>query len=165
MKGDRASGPPQDASDTPLTLRRATGDDAESLTRILIRARRAAMPDVAPVIGDAGIARWMREDVVATKRVIVACIAGVPAGFVALRDDRLDQIYVDPDAQGRGVGRALMDVAKRAAPEGFTLVVFARNAHARAFYERSGLVLDVLRDGSNAEGEAEAIYRWPGAAR
>ena len=156
--------PSPDAPLTTLSLRDATADDADALAGILIRARRAAMPDVAPVMSDAAIARWIREDVVATKRVFVACLDGDPVGFVALRGDSLDQIYVDPDAQGRGVGHALLDAAKQASPTGFTLVVFARNRNARAFYERSGLVLDVLREASNPEGEAEAVYRWPGRA-
>ena len=55
-------------------------------------------------------------------------------------------IYVDPEAQRRGVGRALMAAATRGlADHGFreaVLWVFEANAPARAFYERLGWAPD-----------------------
>ncbi len=55
-------------------------------------------------------------------------------------------IYVDPEAQRRGVGRALMAAATRGlADRGFreaVLWVFEANAPARAFYERLGWAPD-----------------------
>lgn len=54
----------------------------------------------------------------------------------------LHAIHVDPAAQGRGVGRALMATAlDRLVASGWrraVLWVLARNAHARGFYERGG---------------------------
>ena len=56
-------------------------------------------------------------------------------------------LYVDPEAQGRGVGRALLGEAVGVwRQRGFaqaTLWVFEANAKARGFYERQGWELDV----------------------
>ena len=48
--------------------------------------------------------------------------------------------YVRGDAQGRGVGRALMDGAKARFPAGLRLTVFEPNAGGRRFYAREGFV-------------------------
>ncbi len=77
---------------------------------------------------------------------------GVVAGFATTgpaRDEDLDggwgelyALYVDPPAQGAGVGRDLLaDAVARLAAAGFehaTLWTFATNDHAIAFYERFG---------------------------
>jgi GNAT superfamily N-acetyltransferase len=77
---------------------------------------------------------------------------GTVAGFATTgpaRDEDLDAgtgelyaIYVDPPAQGAGVGRALhADALARLAAAGFgraTLWTFAANDQAIAFYERLG---------------------------
>lgn len=81
---------------------------------------------------------------------------GVVAGFVSVgpgRDDDvrgvggdLMAIYVDPPAQGAGVGRALMDAGEaRLRDHGYpyaVLWVFAANGFARDLYERRGWVLE-----------------------
>ena len=77
---------------------------------------------------------------------------GAVAGFVTTgpaRDEDLDggwgevyALYVDPPAQGAGVGRALLaDAVERLAAGGFahaTLWSFAAHDQALAFYERFG---------------------------
>jgi GNAT superfamily N-acetyltransferase len=51
----------------------------------------------------------------------------------------LDQIFVSPKEQRRGVGRALLKFAKQAMPSGFTLRTTASNNRAGRFYEKEGL--------------------------
>jgi ribosomal protein S18 acetylase RimI-like enzyme len=60
------------------------------------------------------------------------------AGFIALTDRHVDQLYVDPSHQRRGIGSALLGEALKAAPGRITLDVFEENAPARAFYEKHG---------------------------
>lgn len=64
-----------------------------------------------------------------------------PVGMLAVKKDEaiLDQIFVLPAEQGKGVGAALMRVAKHAMPTGFKLRMAAANARARRFYEKEGL--------------------------
>jgi GNAT superfamily N-acetyltransferase len=79
-------------------------------------------------------------------------------GFLALAlaEERLDQLFVRPEAQGKGVGKALFDVAKARLPNGFWLRTQIDNRNARAFYERRGMVLDRI------EGDRPIYVLKPG---
>ncbi|SEN34374.1 Acetyltransferase (GNAT) family protein [Bradyrhizobium sp. OK095] len=81
-------------------------------------------------------------------------------GIIAFHDDWVEQLYVLPGAQGRGVGTELLDVAKGAF-ERLELWTFQRNSPARRFYEARGFALveqtDVAR---NEEREPDARYLW-----
>jgi putative acetyltransferase len=75
--------------------------------------------------------------------IIVACDADdAPVGFVTI-DERgyLDQLCVAPQAQRRGVARALIEEAKRRAPGRLELHVNQENTRARALYERAGFMV------------------------
>jgi GNAT superfamily N-acetyltransferase len=61
-------------------------------------------------------------------------------GFIALRGDKVEQLFVHPRIQSHGVGKHLLDLAKREKPEGFWLSTPAQSHRARCFYEREGLI-------------------------
>jgi ribosomal protein S18 acetylase RimI-like enzyme len=82
-------------------------------------------------------------------------------GFAALSPDMLEHLYVEPEANGRGIGTALLSCVKERRPEGFTFWVFQRNDRARRFYERHGCRVVRLTDGAgNEENEPDALYEW-----
>ena len=83
-------------------------------------------------------------------------------GFLALKpaDSCLDQLFVAPAAQGTGVGRALLDFAKRQLPGGLWLHTAAENVRARRFYERNGLRPGDIRTHPRL-GHQIIVYRWP----
>ena len=82
------------------------------------------------------------------------------AGIVAFRDGWVDQLYVLPRTQGRGVGTKLLWVAKAAFPR-LSLWTFQRNTGARRFYEGRGFVATEQTDGTgNEEKEPDVLYRW-----
>ena len=81
-------------------------------------------------------------------------------GFIAFRDGWIDQLYVLPAHQGRGLGSALLEIAQERCPE-LSLWTFQRNAIARRFYERHGFVAAELTDGvRNEEREPDIRYVW-----
>lgn len=81
--------------------------------------------------------------------------------FMALGDGVLEYLYVRPEAQGRGVGSALVALAKQRRPDGFRLYVFQHLEASRRFYERHGCRLVELGDGSgNMERLPDALYEW-----
>lgn len=82
-------------------------------------------------------------------------------GMLAIkrREAWLDQIFVAPGEQGRGVGKALLSVAKRLMPGGFQLRMAASNLKAARFYEREGL--KSLRTGVHpGTGVPVIFYGW-----
>ena len=82
------------------------------------------------------------------------------AGFIAFRDGWIDQLYVLPAHQGRGLGSALLEIAQERCPE-LSLWTFQRNAIARRFYERHRFVAAELTDGvRNEEREPDIRYVW-----
>jgi ribosomal protein S18 acetylase RimI-like enzyme len=74
--------------------------------------------------------------------------------------DHLDHLYVHPEAQGHGVGSALLRKARSLSPLRITLVTFQRNARARAFYEKHGFRPVRFTAGENEEGEPDVHYLW-----
>ena len=98
----------------------------------------------------AAAAVWVRVAYIAEPPVLPRLVGFVTAGPARhAGEDGLGEvwaIYVDPEAQGRGVGRALLDAGVRGlATRGFgeaILWVFEANAPARGFYERMGWAPD-----------------------
>ena len=79
--------------------------------------------------------------------------------MIAFRDDWIDQLYVLPKAQGRGVGTELLQVAQRCFDH-LQLWTFQRNVRARHFYEARGFALIQETDGAgNEEKEPDALCR------
>jgi GNAT superfamily N-acetyltransferase len=126
---------------------------------------RDAMPSLSELHTPADDRRFLREVVLPNEEVWVADIDGRPVGFASLGtrtgDDYLQHIYVAPEHQGRGIGTQLMDRAKERRPGGFRLWVFQKNEGARRFYEKCGMGLVELTDGTgNEEREPDALYEW-----
>jgi GNAT superfamily N-acetyltransferase len=83
-------------------------------------------------------------------------------GMLALKpnENQLDQLFVDPSSQNRGVGRILLDHAKQVMPKGFWLQTLVRNRGARRFYEREGLLHKQDKPHPNLPSEMLSIYEW-----
>ncbi|MEY9784584.1 GNAT family N-acetyltransferase [Sinorhizobium fredii] len=81
-------------------------------------------------------------------------------GIVAFRPAWIDQLYVLPTHQGRGVGASLLNVARTGAAQ-LSLWTFQRNRGARRFYEKHGFVAVQETDGCrNEKREPGVLYRW-----
>ncbi len=140
-------------------IRRATDDDAATISRVFVSARdgMAYLPRIPdrdrPLLGGRFLRRaeiWVAEE---GRRVV---------GFMGVADAELTHLYVEPQAQNRGVGTRLVDHAKGLRPGGLHLWVFQKNERARRFYERHGFRLVRLTDGAaNMEREPDALYEWP----
>ena len=150
-----------------MEVRPARIDEKDALAQLFQRSRSGMtyvpeVPDeVLPRIADDLFERhedvWLAEE------------DGRPLGFLAIRRSRtegwdvLEKIYVEPDAQSRGIGTVLLDKAKELRPAGLHLWVFQKNEGARRLYERHGFRLVKLTDGSeNMEREPDALYAWSG---
>lgn len=149
-----------------MAIRRGQAFDVGAAAEVWLRARRAAVPVIpAPVHGDDDVRRWFSEHVFARCEVWFAEEDGRVVGLLVLESDCVDQLYVEPSETGRGIGSALLDVAKRERPAGLKLWTFQANEGARRFYERHGFVAVERTDGSgNEEGAPDVLYAWSGRA-
>lgn len=100
----------------------------------------------------------MRELYLPQAETLVLEEKGQVLGFASLHEQRLAALFVSPDAQGRGLGRRLLDDAK-SRRDSLELGVYRANARAVAFYRAGGFVtVNETRDPHT--GQPELTMRW-----
>ena len=146
-----------------IDIRPATVEDASPMADVWLSSWRATF-DFEPAHPDEDVRRWVREELLVEAEDWVATDPSDGDSVIALlglSDTMVEQLYVRPDRIGRGVGRALLELAKRRRPDGLDLYCFAANARARRFYERNGFEPVAFGDGSgNEERQPDVLYRW-----
>jgi GNAT superfamily N-acetyltransferase len=146
-----------------IEIRPATVEDATRIAEVWLASWRATF-DFEPAHPDEDVRRWVREELLVEAEDWVATDPSDGDSVIALlglSDTMVEQLYVRPDRIGRGVGRALLELAKRRRPDGLDLYCFAANDRARRFYERNGFEAVAFGDGSgNEERQPDVLYRW-----
>ena len=148
-------------SPTGVSFRRAGAADAPDVATVYVASRRGAAQWLPTIGTDDEIRAFVIKQMVPQRECWVAEDSERIVAVLVLHDDEVDQFYVAPDAQRRGVGDAMLALAKRLRPAGLRLWAFQRNAPARRFYEARGFVAIRFTDGStNMEREADVLYQW-----
>ncbi|MDR6322131.1 GNAT family N-acetyltransferase [Actinoplanes couchii] len=145
------------------TIRRAGPDDARTVADVLLRGRVGAGDAIPPgVHPDHEVREWVAAVVVPTREVwLAADPAGEPSAVMVIDGDWIDQLYVVPEATGRGLGSQLVELAKTRSPAGLQLWTFVSNTAAQRFYERHGFTVAETTDGSgNEERSPDIRYTW-----
>lgn len=163
-----------------VTLRRAVPGDARALAEVHVRSRNHAYADIveprtlAQRTIDVQERRWDEHLAAGETETWVGELAGRIAGFVTVgaSDDAdatpatgtVHALYVDPPAQGAGVGTQLLAHGEtrltELGHEHATLWVYAENGLARAFYERHGWAVDPAGPGNEREDWTEPSTRY-----
>ena len=141
-----------------VALRHYRPQDFEDTVRLWHEVGRAAHPYVSERFSYAEYAAYFRDVMSLDCAIWLAEVAERLAGFVILRGDYVDQLYVAVAHQRRGIGGVLMARARARSPAGLRRRCFVRNTNARAFYERLGF--RVVDFGVSGEGEPEIRYCW-----
>jgi GNAT superfamily N-acetyltransferase len=146
-----------------LSIRPAVLPDAEPVAALYQRARKAAARAGSippPVHSDDEISQWITHVVIPKLEPWVAERSdGTIVGMLVLEDEWIDQLYVEPDLTGQGIGARLLNLAKRERPQGLRLWTFVSNLGAQRFYERHGFAELERTDGShNEEGAPDIQY-------
>jgi GNAT superfamily N-acetyltransferase len=143
-----------------VTIRAVAPGDTEAVADVFVAAL-AGMTYLPVLHTEAENRAFVRDVLLPNNEVWVAEDEGSVIGFAGLGEDILRHLWVHPAKQSRGVGTALLDVAKERRPAGLRLWVFQKNVGARRFYERHGFTLARLTDGrDNEEREPDALYVW-----
>lgn len=149
-----------------VEIRRATTADAPGAGEVRVVSFRAALPTVRPAHQETAVRAWVRDVLIAGGNTWVAVEGSDVVGVLALAPGWVEQLYVHPRAQGRGIGAALLDVAKARNPDGLQLWTFQVNSGAQRFYRRHGFVEAERTDGAeNEEREPDMRCVWEGATR
>jgi GNAT superfamily N-acetyltransferase len=148
-----------------VAIRRALTSEADAIADLYVASRRGASAFIPTVHTDDETRAWVSGYLVPRLEVWVAESDGILLGMMALEDNLVDQLYISPAAQRRGVGDLLLAHAKKLRPARLRLYTFQRNAPARRFYETRGFVAIEFNDGShNEEHEPDVLYQWNGVS-
>lgn len=143
-----------------LGVRRAGKGDLDAVADVWHESASRMDAAVAAMPSREALRRRIDSELRSEWALYVALRDGRVVGMLALKPGAavLDQIFVAPGEQGRGVGRALLDEAKRLMAGGFTLRMDSANDKAR-FYEAQGLTR--LGDGTHPwTGVPVHYYGW-----
>src|SRR5690348_15387540 len=96
-----------------LRLRRGIDSDARAIAELYLRARKAAVPAIPTMVHtDEETRRWIAQRVVPQTELWVAETGdGSLIGMLVLKDDWVDQLYVEPTLTGQGIGGELVSLA------------------------------------------------------
>ena len=144
------------------TIRRAMDTDADAVARLLDAFNREfAEPSPGPEVL-AGRVRTL----LAQEQMVALLVGPGPNGVAVLRfrpalwtpglDCYLEELYIEPQSRGQGLGRALMeaaiDSARRAGADEIHLGTSEADVAARALYESLGF--------SNTDGVVEGPVNY-----
>jgi ribosomal protein S18 acetylase RimI-like enzyme len=142
-------------------IRRARAEDAPAIADVFNASFETLLTFLPDLHDRDDRARFITEVVPRDHELWVYEEDGRVVGFAALGAETLGHLYVHPDAQGRGVGTALLERTKELRPDGFTLWTFPANVRACRFYERHGLRAIEHGDGSgNEECLPDVRFEW-----
>lgn len=117
-------------------IRKYHPEDTDAIVAIWLDASRIATPFLsADFLGKTR--KQIREVWLPTAETWVYDEGDGVQGFIALIGNEVGGLFVHPDAQGRGIGRSLMDWASLH-HEPLLTEVFEENTIGRRFYERYG---------------------------
>jgi GNAT superfamily N-acetyltransferase len=144
-----------------LTIRRATVDDAQAVGEVWLRSFASAYT-FALAHSEDEVRRWVREDLIPDHETWLAEDERGVIGLLTREAGWVDQLYIDPAAQGEGIGRRLLELAMTREPTGeLQLWTFQVNDRARRFYARNGFVEVELTEGAgNEERQPDVRLVW-----
>jgi putative acetyltransferase len=103
---------------------------------------------------------YFQNFVLKNNKVWVVEVENHPAGFMAMNKDFVDQLYIAPDYQRRGIGKLLLEFARERSPEHLWLYTLQVNFIARTFYEKNGFVAERFGVSPPPESEPDVEYHW-----
>jgi GNAT superfamily N-acetyltransferase len=151
-----------EAREMASSIREFCEEDFEAVTRLWRAARELAFPDFQREKGHtfAEDCDYFRNVILQNNDIWVAEADGRVAGFLAIAGDFVDQLFVHPDFQRRGVGKGLLDHAKHLSPEHLFLYMCQVNTTGRAFYEKNSFVAVRFGVSPAPESEPDVEYHW-----
>ncbi|HHQ4566995.1 N-acetyltransferase [Aeromonas hydrophila] len=141
-----------------MQIRPFTPADTEAVLTIWLEASLQAHHFIEPAYWNANLAP-MREIYLPAADSQLLCLGEQVLGFYSLHEGTLAALFVAPAQQGKGLGKALLEHAKRQLPT-LRLQVYQQNRAAYDFYRAQGF--QVAAEGVDPHtGCAEWLMVWP----
>jgi GNAT superfamily N-acetyltransferase len=146
----------------PFSIREYHQDDFDAVTIIWRISREKSLPDFQREKGHFFYEDrdYFRDHIVKNNQVWVVEAAQQPVAFMAMNKNFIDQLYIDPVHQRRGVGQALLNFARERSPDHIWLYTLQINVGARAFYEKNGFVAEKFGISPPPDNEPDVEYHW-----
>jgi ribosomal protein S18 acetylase RimI-like enzyme len=144
------------------SIREYRPDDFDALTILWRISREKSLPEFQREKGHFFYEdqNYFQNHILKNNQVWVVESGQQPVAFMAMNKDFIDQLYIHPDYQRRGIGRALLDFARRLSPDHLWLYTLQINVGARAFYEKNGFVTEKFGISPPPENEPDVEYHW-----
>lgn len=102
------------------------------------------------------------KEAILKSEVYVAESDNAVVGFIGLQDDFIAGLFIDRNFRSQGIGKQLLDKAKQH-HDSLSLLVYADNIRAFAFYEREGFAA-ARRSLDEETNNYEFLMVWPDTA-
>jgi ribosomal protein S18 acetylase RimI-like enzyme len=147
---------------TTYIIRDYRDADFDAVTILWRVAREKSLPDFQRQKGYFFYEdqNYFRDHVLKKNHVWVVEVDDHPVAFMAMENDFIDQLYIHPDYQRRGIGKALLDFARERSPEHVWLYTLQVNVNARTFYEKNGFIAEKFGISPPPESEPDIEYHW-----
>jgi predicted N-acetyltransferase YhbS len=150
-----------------LLIRPAVRDDAEAISRVIIRAlRETNAQDYPPDVIASVAVNFSPErvsELMEAREVLVAILADEIVGTASLQGAVVRTVFIAPDHQACGIGTALMhEIERRARQRGFAQLMVPSSITAEDFYARLGFA--AVRDEYHGEERTIIMQKLLGSA-
>jgi GNAT superfamily N-acetyltransferase len=145
----------------PPTIRPARSDEYDEIARVWMDSWVSTGLEGASNFLLANLRARISREVERGWSLFVADDGGRLAAMLALRlpDGCLDQLFVAPDYQGKGLGKLLLAYARERMPHEIWLRCVRENDKAWRWYEREGFVFE-KEEVNPITGFVMKLYRW-----
>lgn len=146
---------------SPLMIRPALASEYDEIARVWMESWVSTGLAEASNFLLANLRARIRHEIEGGWSLYVADDSGHFAAMLALHmpDRYLDQLFVAPDYQGRGIGRRLLAFTRQQLPDEIRLRCVRENEKAWRWYEREGFVFE-KEEVAQATGFTMKCYRW-----
>ena len=146
---------------SPLTIRPARADEYDAVADVWMRGWLSVGIETPNDWLLKALSERIPKEVENGWSLYVADDAGRVAAMLAfrLRDGHLDQLFIAPEYQSKGLGKRLLNFTREHLPDEIWLRCVRENERAWRWYEREGFVFE-KEQVDPASGFAMRYYRW-----